>query len=207
MTLTLIGRSSSHFTRVTRLFAHELGLAYEFRPVFDFTTLDATVYGNNPALKIPVLLDEAGPLFGTENICRALIRHAGTRGASVVMRGDLADRTVANAEELTLHAMDAEVTLIMTQAGASGQQPPAKVTPSLKNSLAHLDQQLDAALRALPPERSLSFLEVTLYCLVRHLEFRSILDTQPFERLRAFAEAFEARAGARATAYQFDKPS
>src|SRR4051794_6767221 len=102
--LVVVGRSSSHFTRTARIFALELGVPHAFRPVFDLAALDAEAYAGNPALKVPVLLTEEGPLLGTENICRELVRRSG-RGAEVVLRGAVADRIVANAEELALHAM------------------------------------------------------------------------------------------------------
>src|SRR5438067_2371141 len=106
--MTLVGRSSSHFTRVTRIFALELSVPHTFRPVLDIATVDPTGYADNPALKIPILVDARGPLCCTENICREVVRRSG-RGAEVVLRGDLPDRVVANAEELTLHVMSAEV--------------------------------------------------------------------------------------------------
>ena len=79
--LVIVGRSSSHFTRTTRIFAHELGVAHEFRPVVDMTTLDPRVYAENPALKVPILIDAEGPLYGTENICRALTRRSASASA------------------------------------------------------------------------------------------------------------------------------
>jgi len=49
---TLVGRSSSHFTRVARIFCHELGVEHELRIVGDLMSADAGDYGGNPALKI-----------------------------------------------------------------------------------------------------------------------------------------------------------
>src|SRR5436305_538358 len=100
--ITLVGRSSSHFTRTTRMFAMDLGVPFEFRAVLDMTVTDPAVYGGNPALKVPVLIDAGGALFGTENICRELARRSGRRDRAV-LRGDLADRLVANAEEMVAH--------------------------------------------------------------------------------------------------------
>ncbi|MCL2449970.1 MAG: hypothetical protein FWD17_13570 [Polyangiaceae bacterium] len=40
---------------------------------------------------MPVLVDDRGPLFGTENIVREIVRRSG-RGAEVVLRGDVTDR-------------------------------------------------------------------------------------------------------------------
>src|SRR5690349_5279591 len=94
----LHGRSSSHFTRTARIFALELDVSHSFRPVLDITALDAAGYAGNPALKVPIWIDEHGPLFGTENICRELARRSG-KAASCPLRGESADRLVANAEE------------------------------------------------------------------------------------------------------------
>ena len=203
-TIELVGRSSSHFTRVVRIFALELAVPHTFRPLFDLTSLDATSYAQNPALKIPILVDEQGPLFGAENICRELVRRATSHGTSVVMRGDVSARVVANAEELTLHAMSSGVSVIMAK-GAAGEQPaPPKVLKSLDNTLRYLDESLDDVLAALPQTRTLSFFEVALFCVVTHLPFRRIMDVTPFKRLGKLCESFGERASAVATPYRFD---
>jgi glutathione S-transferase len=196
----LVGRSSSHFTRTARLFALELGVAHTFRPVLDMTRHEPENYGDNPALKVPVLVDAEGPLYGMENICRALARRSGL-GARVVLRGDVPARVVANAEEMILHAMACEVILIM---GGVDQPGPPKVRPSITNALEFLERNVDGVLAALPPDRVLSFCEASLFALVTHLPFRKIADVSGYARLGAFCEAFGQRAGARATEYRFD---
>ena len=200
--LTLVGRSSSHFTRTARMFALELGVPHAFQPVFDLTTLDRAVYADNPALKVPILVDEHGPLFGTENICRELVRRSGR--AAVVLRGDVRERVVANAEELALHVMSSEVSLIMAK--IAGEPPPPKVVRSIENSLGFLDEHVGAVLAALPAGRALSFVEVTLFCVVTHLPFRQVMDVAPWPRLGDFCRRFGERDSARATDYRFDKP-
>lgn len=198
---TLVGRSSSHYTRLARMFALELGVAHEFRAVLDLTTTDPVAYAGNPALKIPILIDAQGSLFGAENICRELVRRSGK--SQVVMRGALQDRLVANAEELTLHVMTSEVTLIMAK--FAGGAPPAKVVASIEGSLSWLDAQIDDILASLPAERTVSFLEVALYCLLEHLPFREILDVAPWSRLGAFVRQFgSGRPSAESTHYRFD---
>jgi glutathione S-transferase len=201
--VVLVGRSSSHFTRTARIFALELGVDHEFRAVLDMTTLEAGTYGDNPALKVPVLLDEQGPLFGTENICRELARRSG-RGQRVVLRGAVGARVVANAEELILHAMGAGVNLITTV--LAGQDPEAtpKVRRGLENALGFMEANLDRVLAALPADRLLSFCETTLFCLVTHLPFRKVMDASGYRRLQAFCQVFGERPGARATDYRFD---
>lgn len=200
--IVLQGRSSSHFTRVARIFALELDVPHTFRAVLDLTSLDAASYADNPALKIPILIDEHGPLFGTENICRELARRS-RRAASCVLRGASSERSIANAEELVLHVMNAEVNIIVAKL-AGNAAVPAKVTNSIENSLDHLDEQLDTLLGQLPVDRTFSFVEVALFCVVTHLPFRQVLDTSRWTRLTAFAQRFGERASARSTEYRFD---
>lgn len=199
----LVGRSSSHFTRVARIFAAELGVPHRFQAVLDLTKLEPSAYADNPALKVPVWVDDQGSLFGAENICREVARRSGQRDR-VVLRGDLADRLLANAEEMALHAMSNEVTLIMSAAAGEKWPAPPKVRRSLENALTFLDAHIDRALAALPAGRRLSFFETTVFCMVRHLPFRKIMDVDAYPNLLAFAAVFEQGEGARATTFRFD---
>ena len=201
--LVLIGRSSSHFTRTARIFALELGVPHKFQAVLDMTSRDAVTYGGNPTLKVPVLIDAQGPLFGTENICREITERSGAR-VRVVLRGDVAKRIVANAEELVLHVMSTGVALIMTKIAAPDAPPPPKLMPSLTNALVHLNESIDETLEMLPNDRVLSFFEVAVFAAVTHLSFRQVADVSPYERLEAFRDRFATREGARQTEYRFD---
>lgn len=201
--VVLVGRSSSHFTRTARIFALELGVPHTFRPVYDMTTLDGDAYAGNPALKIPILVDAQGPLYGTENICRELTRRSGM-GERVVLRGDVTHRLVANAEELVLHAMSTGVILIMQAVAEHEPAPQPKLRGSLENALAFLDANLDGVLAALPADRVLSFFETALFSVVTHLPFRKLLDVSGYSNLQRFASVFGDRPGPRATEYRFD---
>jgi glutathione S-transferase len=201
--LTLVGRSSSHFTRTARIFALELGVQHTFRPVLDMKSLDMGNYADNPALKVPVLVDDQGALIGTENICRALVRRS-SKAATTVLRGDVNDRVVANVEELTLHVMAAEVTIITAKLVGDDRPSSPKQLRSMENSLRYLDDNVDAVLAALPEGRILSFVEVALFCLVTHLPFREIMDVTPWKRLGDFCSRFGDRESARATPYRYD---
>jgi glutathione S-transferase len=177
---------------------------HTFRPVFDIMSLDAGAYGENPALKIPVLVDERGPLFGTENICHELLPRSSR--AHVVMRGDVADRLVTNADEMVLHAMSSEVSLVMAASTGDARPAQPKVMRSMQNSLAWLDEHLAAVLAALPAGRALSFFEVALFCVATHIPFRKIMEVDRWANLVAFCEAFGRRESARATEYRYDAP-
>lgn len=200
--ITLVGRSSSHYTRVARLFALELDVEHAFRPVLDITSLEVSDYAGNPALKIPILIDEEGPLFGTENVCRALIARSGR--SNVLMRGDSTSRLVLNAEEMVLHVMTSEVTIVMAKMSGNASLAPPKVVRSIENSLTFLDEHVAEVEKALPTDRSLSFFEVSLFSVMRHLVFREVLDVSPWERLAEFCERFETRPSAQATTFRFD---
>ncbi|HEX6274033.1 MAG TPA: glutathione S-transferase N-terminal domain-containing protein [Polyangiaceae bacterium] len=204
--VVLVGRSSSHFTRVARLFALELGVEHDFSPVYDIVSRDATTYSDNPALRVPSLRTENGTWFGSQFVCRELARRA-ARSVTVVWPEDLTDVASSNAQELVLETMAAEVTLVMARAAkldeahAFLEKPRARIDASVL----WLERELPGVLARLP-ERSLSFLEVTAFCLCTHLVFREVRSLDDCPRLSAFARAFGARESARLTEYRFDAP-
>src|SRR5580704_15357675 len=166
----IVGRTSSHFTRTARIFANELDVAYRFRGVTDLLSREAGDYGDNPALRMPVLEAPDGTWFGTANICRRIARQAPTK-RRIVWPEDFETPLLANAQELTLQAMATEVTLILMRSTGVPEGPfVAKLQTSLLNTLSWLDARLPEVLAALPTERDLSYLEVTLFCLVTHLD-------------------------------------
>jgi glutathione S-transferase len=124
--LTIVGRSGSHFTRIARMFARELGVAHAFRPIGDLLSFDATEYAGNPALKLPILEGPGGTRFGTLNICRELSRRAASQ-LRIVWPEDQLDPLSCNALELTLQGMATEVILIM-QAVSGADQLPTRAT-------------------------------------------------------------------------------
>jgi glutathione S-transferase len=201
----IIGRSSSHFTRTARIFAAELRIDYSFRVVRDLMSSDPEDYGGNPALKIPSLQTSQGVWFGALNICRELWRRSSLK-PRVVWPEELDQPVLANAQELVLQAMTTEVTLIMSGLGGAGDGSAhhAKMRTGLVNMMSWLEENARSVLAALPPERDLSYLEVTLFCLVSHLEFRGVLPTASYSELNEFCQRFATRASIRETAYRFD---
>lgn len=202
----LVGRSSSHFTRVARIMAAELGVGVELVPVQEITSDDPATFGGNPALKIPTLRLGDTAVFGTENICRTLAELSSSQ-AQVVWPEQLRDPLARNAQELVWHAMAAQVQLVM---GTVVAKLPAenvyfaKVRAGFMGALKWLDANWPAVRALLPPARTVSLLEVTLFCLVEHLSFRSTIPTGLYRTLAAFAQEFAQRPSARATQYAFD---
>jgi glutathione S-transferase len=204
--LTLIGRSSSHFTRVTRIYAAELDVPHDFSPVFDIASTSQATFGDNPSLRVPSLRTPEGTWFGTLNICRELARRS-PRGDTLVWPEDLSDPLTANAQELVLDAMETEVAIIMGRVAGIGDDHALMTKPfaRLRGMAGWLDTHLDSALARLP-ERRLSYLEATAYAFTAHVEFRGIMPLDPFPKLVAFRAAFGARPSAERTPFRFDQP-
>lgn len=96
----------------------------------------------------------------------------------------------------------------MIMATLTGGDPMTYVTKlrtGLAGMMLWLEEHVDDALGALPHERDLSYLEISLFCLIEHLEFRDVLPTAQFEQLNRFRRRFASRPSATATAYAFDK--
>lgn len=205
-TLQIVGRRSSHFTRITRLFAEELGVSYEIVPIYDMSQQDPAIYADNPALKLPILRADDGVVFGTENICRALADRARKYDA-IVWPEQLRGRVSRNAQELVWHCMTAQVQIVF---GTLVAKLPGdnlyfeKARTGFTGALAWLDTHLSQALSALPASRQLSLFEASLFCMVDHLHFRKTLPVEQYSNLEAFTKEFATRPSAQRTPYQFD---
>ena len=203
--MRLYGRSSSHFTRIVRIFAEEMEVPLEFVLIRDLMSQDPADYGDNPALKMPTLESPDGSWFGSLGICRELARHH-ELNLDVVWPDQLESALASNAQELVLQAMSTEVAIVMGKSSGvpADNAHQAKLRASLLGTLQWLEDNVGAAIATLPHERDLSYLEVSLFCLVEHLPFREVLDTTPYPNLRAIAARFAQRSSAKATPFQFD---
>ncbi|MDY6946730.1 MAG: glutathione S-transferase [Pseudomonadota bacterium] len=205
-TLQIVGRRSSHFTRMTRIFAEELGVPYELVPIYDITERQPDNYAQNPALKLPILRGDDGVVFGAENICRTLADRA-PASLQIVWPEQLRENVSRNAQELVWHCMTAQVQIVFGT-GLAGL--PAdnmyfeKARLGFQGALAWLDAHLAQALAALPASRQLSLFETSLFCMIEHLHFRPTLPVAQYTALESFARAFAERPSAQRTPYQFD---
>lgn len=209
--LRLTGRSSSHFTRVVRILAHELGVPLAFDVLGDIMSVDPTEYRGHPALKIPTLHVGDAVTFGTDDICRRLAELAGRADdPRVVLSHHVTSDLALNAQELVWSAMTTQVQLVLGVQVAKLPGDSAfftKARRGLLGTLAWLEERLDGVLEALPAERELSVLEVTLFCLHEHITFRPTVPVAGFPKLRAFVASFSTRESARRTPYRFDMPT
>lgn len=205
--IDIIGRQSSHYTRLVRLLAHELGIDYVLRPIFDLMSEDPAAYAGNPALKLPALRIGDTVVWGSQNACRMLARRAPGGTARVFWPEDARSPLSMNAHELVAHAMAAQVEVVFHEI-VSKRPPDAasrKRRASLLNCLIWLDGHLDE-IRGELPSGKIALFELSLFCLLEHLPFRNPIDLSRMPRLTAFAAMFAARPSAQATPYRFDAP-
>lgn len=204
--LQIVGRRSSHFTRITRIFAEELGIEYQIVPIYDMTDRDPAIYADNPALRLPILRTADETVFGTENICRTLAERA-SKPAQIVWPEQLRGSVSRNAQELVYHCMTAQVQIVF---GTGISKLPAdnvyfeKARIGFEGALEWLDSHVGEALAALPGSRQLSMFETSLFCMIEHLRFRPTLPVEKYSALMAFAQSFGERPSAQRTPYQFD---
>lgn len=200
--LELYGRATSHYTRLVRMFAHDVGLDYVLRDIPDMTRLDPAVYGGHPALKLPVLKVNGDPIFGAQNICRWLVDHAAT-SRRVIWSEEIPNLQVQNAQELVWLGMSAQVHVIMATRvfGVEPGHPFVdKTRQGLVGALGWLEAGLGPVLACLPA-RDVSLLEHSLFCLVSHLLFRPSIDLTGYPRLLEFHAGHSRLESAMATPY------
>ncbi len=201
----LVGRSSSHYTRVVRIVAAEPEVCYQFEPIYDFMTEEAAVFAGNPALKMPVLKRSGTAVFGTLNICRILAREASAE-SKFFWPDESRTALLMNAHEVLAHAMAAEVEVVMQEIVAKrpADAPSRKRRQSLVNCLLWLDQNLEDIRRQLP-RHQLSLFEISLYCLVTHIPFRLAMNLAEMPALIEFEKSLGKRPSSKNTLYRYDQ--
>lgn len=202
--VTIIGRSSSHFTRITRIIAREFEVSYDFEIINDLLSLDASKYGGHPSLKLPSLRTDKGTWFGSLPISRQLA-FISNNSIHITWPEELSDILTSNFQELVTTAMNNEVSLIMSKnSGFENSIYQQKIFESLKNTIDWLEVNIKKSIELLPTERDLSFLEVSLFCLIEHLEFREILNLSNYKKLGEFRRLFMERPSAIETPFHLD---
>jgi len=205
--IEIVGRQSSHYNRVVRMLALELGIDASLAPIFDLMGTDPATYAGNPALKLPALRVGEDTVWGSLNACRHLARQIDGGEARVFWPEDARTPLLMNAHEIVAHAMAAQVEVVFHEIVSKRPPDPTsrKRRESLLGCLAWLDAHLDAIRAQLPGER-IALLDLMLFCLLEHLPFRNPVDLAGLPALTAFVADLGARTSARATPYRFDAP-
>lgn len=205
--IEIIGRQGSHYTRMARMLAHELGVDYTLRPIYDLLSEDPAVFGGNPALKLPALRQGDGVVWGSQNVCRALARAVLGGESRVFWAEESRTPLLMNAHEIVAHTMAVQVEVVFHEI-VSRRPPDAasrKRRASLENCLAWLDANFDAVQAELPADRIRMF-DLALFAVLEHFGFRNPMDLSAAPRLTGFMAAFGRRACALATPYRVDTP-
>jgi glutathione S-transferase len=205
--IEIVGRQGSHYTRMARLLAHELGVDYTLTPIYDLLSEDPAVFAGNPALKLPALRQNGAVVWGSQNVCRALARSVLGGESRVFWAEDARSPLLMNAHEIVAHAMAVQVEVVFHEV-VSKRPPDAasrKRRASLVNCLAWLDANLPAVQAELPAER-IRMLELGLFAVLEHFGFRNPVDLSAMPRLTGFMADFGRRASAQATPYVLDQP-
>ena len=199
----IIGRSSSHFTRVLRIYAECCGIDYDFQVVPSLSSTDPDDYGGHPGLRLPSLQTAAGITFGSLPGCRRLAEIS-PQAPATLWPEQLPSPALVNAMELTTEAMAIEVGLIMRTVVGQADSPYAgKLRTGLEGMLAWLETAVDEIL-PLQPTGRLSYLDLSLFALIDHLDFREVLPLQPYPRLCAFRDRYAQQPAALKTCYVYD---
>ena len=202
----IIGRQGSHYTRMVRMLALELGVEANLQPIYDLLSEDPTVFGGNPALKLPALRQGDAVVWGSQNACRALARSVPGGEARVFWAEDARSSLLMNAHEIVAHTMAVQVEVVFHEV-VSRRPPDAashKRRASLENCLAWLEANLQAIRAELPGDRIRLF-ELGLFAVLEHFGFRNPMDLSAMPRLREFMTEFGLRPSALATPYVVDK--
>lgn len=206
-TLEIVGRRSSHYTRLVRLLAHELDVPYALRPIHDLLSEDPAVYAGNPALKLPAARLGETTVWGSLNACRLVAAAANDGETRVFWPEQTRSALLMNAHEVLAHVMAAQVEVVFHEIVSRRPQDATsrKRRASLMLCLAWLDGHLYEIHGALPADR-IALFDLGLYALLEHLPFRNPIDLSPMPNLVDFVAAFGERASAQATPYVFDAP-
>ena len=203
MTARLFGRSTSHFTRVVTIFAHEVGFEYELVPIRKLRGMDPDAYGSHPGLKMPTMHFDSDVTYGAVNICREIARRTGKVDAVEWPYSRIDDAASANFDEIVFQAMSTQVAAVMAKEVARVDAENILLTKSLAG-LTGMMQWLNAnfaAYRRSQTAEKLSITEIALFCLLEHIKFRRSIGTEALFALNDFAKSFASRASAASTDY------
>jgi glutathione S-transferase len=193
MTRQLHGTPLSHFTRKIRILLHELGVSFAFVRTPNLLEASAEVYGANPLMRIPTLVDGDTTLIESDHIARYLVEKydPGDR-FSVRAPGVAAMNRLAVLNGIMAH----EVTLILARRGGleelEGVAYFRKLLRSIASGLAWLDHELDRELE--PAAGGFDYVDIATICMWDHVtHYQLVPGLDGYRRIAARAARFAGR--------------
>ncbi len=189
MTLLLHGTPLSHFTRKIRILLHELGVSFGFVRTPNLLEASAEVYGANPLMRIPTLVDGDTMLIESDHIARYLVeKHDPADRFSVRAPGVAAMNRLAVLNGIMAH----EVTLILARRGGleelEGVAYFRKLLRSIASGLAWLDRELE------PEPGSFDYVDIATICMWDHItHYQLVPGLDGYRRIAARAARFAGR--------------
>ncbi len=167
--MRLICTPRSHFSRKVRLLADALGLELELCDAGNVAEADAPIFGPNPLMKVPTLIDGEGhAVFDSDHIAAWLVRRFDPSDRFAVLTSD---PDVLNARAVMNGVMALEVELILADRTGLGTAHArfAKMRKSLLQGMAWIEDVADVY-----PETP-SYLGFHLLALWEHLALYALV--------------------------------
>lgn len=135
----LHGTPRSHFTRVVRITAHELGLELEWVDVGNVATAEA--FADNPLMQVPVLVDGDRTVWDSHDICRYLVE----REDADPLGMESLDWSRRNLVSVIRGVMSAEVRLILAERSGMSTTGPMfdKARETIRRGLRWIDARIE----------------------------------------------------------------
>lgn len=134
---------TSHFARKLRILAKALALPMEFIDVGNVADNKADLFGPNPLMKVPSLVDGEQIVFESDHIAQYLVRHYAAEDRYRVLTDDV---KVLNARAVMNGVMAGEVELLLAaRTGLDTANLPRfiKIRQSMLASLSWLEQHVE----------------------------------------------------------------
>ncbi|WP_299939671.1 glutathione S-transferase family protein [uncultured Microbulbifer sp.] len=137
---------SSHFSRKVRIIIDALNLCIELIDIGNVAEQAVGVFGPNPLMKVPTLIDNGGPVFESDYIVQYLIQQFDSIDRFHVLKNNT---KVLNARAVMDSIMSAEVELILAErTGINTDAYPRfdKTRSSINNGLDWLESHAEVFL-------------------------------------------------------------
>ena len=167
----------SHYSRKVRILVDSLALNCDLIDVGNVADLSKDLFGPNPLMKVPTLIDGDCVVFDSDNIAQYLVRQYDSNDRFQVLTSDI---SVLNARVVMNGIMAADVEIVLAaRAGIDAQQPLQlqKMYRTIENGLNWLENNSRIF------STQLSYIDFHLACMWDHLVFYNVVPLK-YEALR-----------------------